>query len=216
MNYFTSDAEVQYNRTLLLRSTSYSPQLWLKLTVVFFSSNPIKPFLSLKEQIFCRKRGLEKEAISALHFYYLEILQSLFWRKLKTKPFSYKMLWLEPKLWLSSSPPFIKQFGFLQKLHMKNYENYSSIMLESFPWKIRLFIIFFLKCPFSHQRTKETSSAAQMHSHYLWFASWGILEDFCHQKQRKGKFSNTMEFLQCVAKILGGRMSLSIHREHVP
>lgn len=33
--------------------------------------------------------------------------------------------------------------------------------------------------PFSHQSDKGTSSAAQMCSHYLWFASWGILEDFC-------------------------------------
>ena len=47
---------------------------------------------------------------------------------------------------LSSHAPshFMKQFVFLQKLYMKNYENYSYIKLGTFPCKNRLFVIFLL------------------------------------------------------------------------
>lgn len=104
------------------------------------------------------------------------MLQRPFWRKLKKKPFSYRMLRLD---WNYDSvphhpSPFIKQFGLLQKLHVKNYENYSSIMLESCLWNLRLFIIFLLKCPFQqhdgvppmYSRNTEGTTSVSIHKNF--------------------------------------------------
>lgn len=51
-----------------------------------------------------------------------------------------------------------------------------------------------------------------MHSHYLWFASWAILEDFCHQrKTKKGKIQQHNGVPPVCQRNIGGGMLLSIH-----
>lgn len=95
----------------------------------FFFPNPIRSFFVPKRGKFSRK--LRNEAISVLHYYYLDFLQSFFFFLKKNQKESFLLqnakIWSETGLCSLTLHLLLLKFSFLQKLYMKNYENYSYI-----------------------------------------------------------------------------------------